>query len=249
MGTSPITYAYDAYGKLISTSYKNGGNTIDAVVNNSILYRGYYFDRDLGLYCLISRYYDSNTGRFISPDDVSYLGANGDLSSYNLYAYCSNNPIMYVDPTGHSISAIVAGAIIGFILGATYGGLSAAANEQNVLVGMLIGGTVGAGTAILTEVSSGVVLAVTTFLLGASGDVITQVANSNSFNEINWEQAIWSGAINSFLTIPSKGISKISAELSFNMMENVIAGTMLNSPLLALGTALNIAVSICISSP
>ncbi|MBQ4072058.1 MAG: RHS repeat-associated core domain-containing protein, partial [Clostridia bacterium] len=99
-------------------SYKNGGNTIDAVVNNSILYRGYYFDRDLGLYYLISRYYDPNTGRFISPDDLSYLGANGDLSSYNLYAYCSNNPIMYVDPTGHSIiSTLIIGAIIGAVIG------------------------------------------------------------------------------------------------------------------------------------
>jgi RHS repeat-associated protein len=35
-----------------------------------------YYDTDLGLYYLNSRYYDSNTGRFISTDSVGYLGAN-----------------------------------------------------------------------------------------------------------------------------------------------------------------------------
>ena len=36
------------------------------------------------------------------------LGANGDLNSYNLYAYCSNNPVMYVDPTGEIAWLLVA---------------------------------------------------------------------------------------------------------------------------------------------
>ena len=77
---------------------------------NHLLYRGYYYDfelyyRDeftggLGLYYLGSRYYDANIGRFISPDDISYLGANGDLNAYNLYAYCGNNPVMRVDYGG-----------------------------------------------------------------------------------------------------------------------------------------------------
>ena len=48
-----------------------------------------------------SRYYDPETGRFISPDAV--LGANGDLLSYNRYLYCSNNPVMYADPSGEGI--------------------------------------------------------------------------------------------------------------------------------------------------
>jgi len=56
----------------------------------------------LEFYYLGSRYYDAEAGRFISPDSVEYLGANGDLISYNLYAYCSNNPVNKNDPTGHA---------------------------------------------------------------------------------------------------------------------------------------------------
>lgn len=38
-------------------------------------------------------------GRFISED--SYLGNPSDPLSLNLYVYCSNNPVMFIDPTGH----------------------------------------------------------------------------------------------------------------------------------------------------
>ena len=54
------------------------------------------------MYYLQSRYYDATICRFISPDDPSYLGINGELTSYNLYAYCGNNPVNYADPSGHS---------------------------------------------------------------------------------------------------------------------------------------------------
>ena len=54
-----------------------------------------------GFYYLESRYYDPETGRFINADDVSYLGADGSVLSYNLYVYCKNNPINGSDPTGH----------------------------------------------------------------------------------------------------------------------------------------------------
>ena len=69
-------------------------------------YRGYYYDADLDLYYLATRYYDPEVRRFVTADDPSYLGANGDLVGYTLFAYCSNNPIMYVDPTGHCIDTV-----------------------------------------------------------------------------------------------------------------------------------------------
>ena len=40
-----------------------------------------------------TRYYDPETGRFISPDSPKYL-APEILNGLNLYAYCGNNPVM-----------------------------------------------------------------------------------------------------------------------------------------------------------
>jgi len=97
-GTKLVTYYYDAFGYCIA-GYDNNGSSTRAYYN-PFRYRGYYYDKDLDLYYLNSRYYDGRTGRFISPDAPSYLGANGDLNSYNLYAYCSNNPVMYTDKSG-----------------------------------------------------------------------------------------------------------------------------------------------------
>jgi len=68
---------------------------------NSFRYRGYYYDSDIGLYYLKSRYYDPQIARFINADEISYLGANGDLSSYDLFAYCSDSPVKYKDPNGN----------------------------------------------------------------------------------------------------------------------------------------------------
>ena len=52
-----------------------------------------------GLYYYGARYYDPNIGRFISPDTVT--SAPSDPQSLNRYSYVLNNPLKYIDPTGH----------------------------------------------------------------------------------------------------------------------------------------------------
>ena len=61
----------------------------------------YVYDKETKLYYLQSRYYNPKWGRFITADDVDYLGADGTPLSYNLFAYCKNNPVKNVDITGH----------------------------------------------------------------------------------------------------------------------------------------------------
>ena len=78
-------YEYDAWGNLLS---QVGSEILNI---NPFRYRGYYYDAETGLYYLNSRYYDPETGRFISPDSIRYLNpmANNGL---NLYTYCGDNP-------------------------------------------------------------------------------------------------------------------------------------------------------------
>ena len=79
---------------------------------NPIRYRGYYYDTETGFYYLQSRYYDPTTRRFLNADGI--IGANQDAICYNLFAYCSNNPVNYCDPDGWFIWAgvfLVAGVL------------------------------------------------------------------------------------------------------------------------------------------
>ena len=95
-GTKVVTYNYDAWGKMVSYSVASGYTSV--YTYNPFRYRGYYYDVETGFYYLQSRYYDPATGSFLNAD--GYVNANGDLQGFNMYAYCSNNPIMYVDYTG-----------------------------------------------------------------------------------------------------------------------------------------------------
>ena len=97
-GTKLIEYHYDAWGRFW-TSYRNGGQNTSAT-KNSFGYRGYYYDKDLEMYYLASRYYDAKIMRFISPDSLVSTGVG--LIGYNMYAYCNNNPIVYTDDMGLS---------------------------------------------------------------------------------------------------------------------------------------------------
>ena len=45
------------------------------------------------------------TGRFVNAD--GQLNPQDGFSGYNMFAYCGNNPVMYADPTGHTISLLL----------------------------------------------------------------------------------------------------------------------------------------------
>ncbi len=87
------TYRYDPFGKILNLSSLTSIGKL-----NPFRYRGYYYDTESNLYYLNSRYYNPEIGRFINADAI--LGANKDILGYNLYAYCSNNPLIYADYYG-----------------------------------------------------------------------------------------------------------------------------------------------------
>ena len=98
-------YEYDPYG--LTT-----GEPREYTYSTDHLFTGKLFDTDTGLYYYGARYYDPELGRFIQPDTI--VPYPDDPQSFNRYAYARNNPIRYVDPTGHSFLAFL-GAILAFI--------------------------------------------------------------------------------------------------------------------------------------
>ena len=92
-GTLVGEYHYDAWGNILNES-----SLTEIAQLNPIRYRSYYYDSETGLYYLNSRYYDPETGRFINAD--GYVSTGQDILGYNMFAYCGNNPVMRIDPTG-----------------------------------------------------------------------------------------------------------------------------------------------------
>lgn len=89
-GSVVKAYTYDAFGV---------EQNIDDSDANAFRYCGEYYDAEIGTIYLRARYYDPTIGRFISRD--SFAGENEVPLSLNLYTYCNNNPIVYLDPSGH----------------------------------------------------------------------------------------------------------------------------------------------------
>ena len=103
-GSLVARYIYDTWGNTLSVTDASGKAITDPLhiaSINPIRYRGYYYDAETGLYYVDSRYYDSEINRFINADDIDQLGADDSPLSYNLFAYCMNNPVNRFDVNGN----------------------------------------------------------------------------------------------------------------------------------------------------
>ena len=110
---STVNVLDSSAGKVASYWYNDFGEVTEnkadsySSFNNELQYTGAVYDDSTGLLYLNARFYDPQTGRFISRD--TYRGVPDNADTWHLYAYCANNPVNYVDPSGNL--AISAGAI------------------------------------------------------------------------------------------------------------------------------------------
>ena len=158
-GTILAFYTYDAWGNVLTSE-----GTLAA--SNPIRYRGYYFDTETSLYYVSSRYYDPEIGRFINSDDIDYLGADGSPLSYNLFAYCMNNPVNRFDVNGNwsmpnwlkvTVGAVALTGAIALTV-ATGGGAAAVAVGVAKVVGSVVLSTaVSAGAGYLNNGKQGAI--------------------------------------------------------------------------------------------
>ncbi len=99
-GNIVARYSYDSWGNLLSIKDSNGNDRTNdntfVGYKNPIRYRGYYYDSETKLYYLQSRYYNPEWGRFLNADSIT----TSDLLGKNLFSYCQNNPVSYMDGGG-----------------------------------------------------------------------------------------------------------------------------------------------------
>lgn len=130
-GTQVVAYTYDAWGNILSTTGSMAGSL---GYTNPFRYRGYFYDTETGLYYLDSRYYNPQSGRFISADNESLVTTSPESAAgdKNQFAYCDNNPVVRVDDGGQCWHVVISAVI--------NAGVSAALEVVGQTVGMIQSG-------------------------------------------------------------------------------------------------------------
>ena len=232
-GSVVVKYGYDAWGncKVLNASGLEITDDTHIGILNPFRYRSYYFDTETGFYFLKTRYYDPEIGRFMTIDDLSYLDPDS-INGLNLYAYCGNNPVLNIDPTGHSFVA----ALVIFAIGSLISwGLSELFGAQ---IAGGISSIAGGGTAISTGISlcafgpwgiaAGVVLMIAGGLTVAFGtnEIVSGITGNNYIRDAighNLYDGLYFG-LNIFSSVGSLagniGMTYASNKILANVMQN-----------------------------
>ena len=95
-GSVVESYEYSAYGEVLDVKDGAGNSIVNqqSAIGNRYTFQGREIDWATGLYYFRARWYDPAAGRWLSKDPIGISGG------FNLYVFCGNNPVNYVDPFG-----------------------------------------------------------------------------------------------------------------------------------------------------
>ena len=214
-------YYYDAFGN-VKMRDENYQWMTESKYGNRFLFQGREYDYDTALYYFRARWYEPETGRWLSPDPI---GISGGL---NLYAFCGNDPVNYIDPEGNihflisaGIGALVNGAIdviAQVSTGAGFSDINWGSVAKSAAVGAITG--LAGGIKILEKgfnvgkelsLTRAFATGCTMSVVGAASNMAEQVSNNVEKDEVWYngfgEAAAW-GAMGGFvggaLPIPLK---------------------------------------------
>jgi RHS repeat-associated protein len=137
-GAVVSTYAYDAYGEVRSSTGSEA---------NEYRFTGEQADDDSGLVYLRARYYDPETGRFLTKDP--FEGYADVPASLNRYTYAHDNPVNLTDPSGQLIPLIVVSAGVGGVIGGSVYLLTTDDPNLQGFVAASVGGAVSGGLGVI----------------------------------------------------------------------------------------------------
>ena len=180
-GDAVVEYIYDSWGRVVTTS---GTLATTLGADQPFRYRGYVYDTETGWYYLQSRYYSPETCRFISADVL--LSTGQGVLGHNSFAYCLNNPVNRVDPSGYSSfwdnlkNALTVVAVVAIAVAAV-----AVIGTRGMALA-LVGGGVAASAATAATVATA---AVATGAVAAAGvaavNIGQNIAYSNNISQRN----------------------------------------------------------------
>ena len=180
-GNIVVEYDYSSYGKVEVKK-----DTVGISKKDHIRYKGYIYDEETKLYYLISRYYDPEIGRFISPDSVEYIEPSS-ISGLNLYVYCCNDPINMYDPSGHfALSTFLIGLDVSWVISSIasyYLGEHLVSGASSVYGGIQ---TIATGISLLAYGPVGWVLGGAAIVLGAVNIAFGTAELQQHFTGNNW---------------------------------------------------------------
>ena len=177
-------------------------------------FTGHELDPETGLYYCGARYYDSAQGRFISPDTI--VQSPGNPQTLNRYAYAGNNPLSFVDPSGHgffsffedffaalfgaaiTVLTMGAGAPVACMLGGVAAGASDAAMHGAGLIGIVQAGFMGG-------------------MMGAIGGGLYTAG-------VPWQAMAWAGAAIACGTGGVKGLGSFAAGFAGALAGGMLGG-------------------------
>ncbi len=121
-GCSIQEQSFDAWGVRRNPETWSGNPLEDPIFDRGFTGHEHLFvfdagKKDIGIINMNGRMYDPMMSTFLSVD--SYVQAPDNSQNFNRYAYCLNNPLKYVDPSGEELCAAAVMAIAAAVSVAT----------------------------------------------------------------------------------------------------------------------------------